>query len=184
MSVDVRQVLLGDLLPATDSLGVALCHHKALLSLHAFDQRHAAVREILLHVRLVVRAGGLVQQVDAPHVRLAALDSHDTTHTAHVRRGDRRIRILQAHHIGHLIDQRIVAAGDDQHTHDLLQRPQQLDLHRLARLVPFAVLRHADNAIRLDKRSDHTCAAVERHGRHLAAHAAYARAHKFLVLER
>ena len=89
--------------------------------------------------------------MDAAQVGFAAFDGYDAPHAAHVRGGHQAIAPFAAHDIRQFVQQRVMAAGDDQHACDLIQAVQQAYVHALPGFVAFHVLRDVDDAVGFDE---------------------------------
>ena len=51
------------------------------------------------------------------------------------------------HQLGHLVDERVMAADNDERILDLLARTQQANLNGISRFMPLAVLQNGKDAV-------------------------------------
>ena len=148
LTIDIAHTIFGDICKFFYIQWISLGKHQSLLTANTADKTNPTVWKIFFQEGQIVHTCLCIEQVTATCMRLAATDRHDPAHRANVRTAHENRRIGTMHHICHFIEQRIVAADDNECILQFFRRAQEPHLHLFTSFIAFCALWHFENAVR------------------------------------
>src|SRR5687768_59115 len=121
--------------------------------------------------------------MSAADMGFTSLDREQRAHTADITGGDLEPWMPALELVSQNIDRQVVAAGAKDSALDFFGRPEQLDLHLLARVNAFGKARNSHQPVRLDHSRNDAGAAAQRHGNELVFHPSERHPDQFLNTE-